>query len=189
MKEKVVLIGASTGGPGHLKNLLIDLPSELKVPIVIAQHMGDLFIPSFVDHFNNIIAPDVKQVDQEETLDGGGVYICKKNSIISSTNPLRIKEMDNVVTLYNPNVNVLFESAAILCHKVDVLAMLLTGIGDDGAVGLANIASSGGEVYGESEESAVVYGMPKKAKEFNPKLTMLGIDELKERLERFVDVV
>lgn len=165
MNKKLVLIGASTGGPGQLKSMLIDLPKDLKVPIVIAQHMGYMFIPSFIDHFDNMLKPPVTGFDDKMSLEKGGVYICRKNSFISTKESLYVSQCEeNVKTLYNPNVNILFNSATSICKSVDVLAILLTGIGDDGAVGLANIAKSGGEVFGESEESAIVYGMPKKLK-------------------------
>lgn len=189
MNKKLVLIGASTGGPGQLKSILMDLPKDLKVPIVIAQHMGSMFIPSFIDHFDNMLKPQVVGFDEKKILDKGGVYICKENSVISSYEPLIIEQCkDNITTLYNPNVNILFNSVVSMCDKINILAILLTGIGDDGALGLANIAKSGGTVFGESENSAIVYGMPKKAKELNPSLEMLHVNDIKTQLERFINV-
>lgn len=188
MYRKLVLIGASTGGPGQLKKMLIDLPKEIKVPIVIAQHMGYMFIPSFIEHFENMLKPPVSGFEGEEVLKGG-VYVCRKNSIISSYNPITLKELDESSTLYSPNVDLLFNSVVSMRNRIEVLAILLTGIGDDGAKGLLNISKSGGTVLAENEESAIVYGMPKKAKELNPSLEMLSLDSIKTRLERFVDVV
>ncbi len=188
MNKKLILIGASTGGPGQLKEILIDLPSDLKVPIVIAQHMGAIFISSFVDHFNNIIGPKVQSTDGKKDISEGGVYICRKSSVISSKHPLTLEEDAKVQTLYNPNINILFNSVTKFCKDVDVLAVLMTGIGDDGASGLYNIAQAGGKVYGEDEKSSIVYGMPKKAKEFNPELRMLSLKEIKNKIMSFIDV-
>lgn len=187
MREKLVLIGASTGGPGQLKKLFCDLKSDLKVPIIVAQHMGKVFIPSFVEHFKNSINAPIFGVDKAMTLNSGGIYICHQNIKITSTNPINIS-LSYDETIYNPNINILFNMQEALAKDLDILAILLTGIGDDGALGLANLAKFGASVVGESEESAIVYGMPKKAKELISSLDMLSIDEIKMKLQKFVDV-
>lgn len=190
MREKLVLIGASTGGPGHLKKLLIDLPECIDVPIVIAQHMGVMFIPSFVEQFQNELKAPTFALNEQRSLDRGGVYICEKNFTIKSSNPLRATPKDiNEKTLYNPNVDVLFNSAVKVCKDVEVMSILLTGIGNDGADGLKNLAKNGAYTIGESEKSAIVYGMPKKAKELNPELRMLELAQIKIELEKFLHVL
>lgn len=189
MKEKLVLIGASTGGPGHLKKILSDLPAWIDVPIIIAQHMGVMFIPSFVEQFQNELKAPTFSLKEQKTLDKGGVYICEKNFIIKSNNPLRAKPKESSEkTLYNPNIDILFNSATKLCKEVEIMSILLTGIGHDGADGLKNLAKNGAHTIGESEKSAIVYGMPKKAKELNPDLKMLELAQIKIELEKFLHV-
>lgn len=188
-KQKLVLIGASTGGPGHLKKLLLGLPKELSVPIVIAQHMGELFIPSFIQQFQSELQAPVFPLNATQNLEQGGIYICEHNIKIGTSLPLCAKTSKNEKTLYNPNVDILFSSAVSISKDVDILAILLTGIGHDGASGLAKLNQNGAMTIGESEESAIVFGMPKKAQELIPNLKMLDLDKIKIELERFTNVL
>lgn len=188
MKPKLVLIGASTGGPGHLKRILKDIPQDVKVPIIIAQHMGALFIPSFAQQFKSELNVAVFRVDTELRLDGGGVFICEKNTIVSKSLPLRVMpEPKQSQTTHNPNIDILFNSAVSLSEDVNILTILLTGIGADGALGMQALNKAGATCIGENEESSVVYGMPKRAKELIPNLNMLSLQEIKEKLEHFVN--
>ena len=183
------MIGASTGGPGHLKIILQDLSPSLNVPIVIAQHMNAVFIPSFAQQFKAELKAPVEMLSHKSSLQHGGVYICERNCLLSSNHSLSVS-FDNAPkdTLYNPCVDTLFHSVVDLCKEFDVLAILLTGIGNDGAEGLSRLKHAGATCIAEDEASAVVFGMPKKAKELIPDLTMLSINEIKVRLERFVNV-
>jgi two-component system chemotaxis response regulator CheB len=184
--KKLVLIGASTGGPGHLRTILAQLPPELKTPIVIAQHMNAIFIPSFVQQFRTELKTEVFNLNQPLHVNKGGIYICEKDCAFEPDLPLRIGFKNlRESTLYNPSIDNLFLSAVPLCKKVDVMAILLTGIGQDGALGLKALFEAGAKCYGENEESAVVYGMPKQAKEINPELKMLSLLEIKSVLQRF----
>ncbi|PAF54566.1 chemotaxis protein CheB [Helicobacter sp. 13S00482-2] len=184
-KSKLVLIGASTGGPGHLNRLLKDINNS-DVPIVIAQHMNTVFIPYFVSQFGRGINMEITEVSQRELL-SGKVFICSKTSVVSEDTPLSIIPKD-VASIYNPNINVLFHSAVHICGFIDVLAILLTGIGDDGAKGLFDLYRAGATCIAESEESAIVYGMPKKAKEINPDVNVMHLDNIRTRLESFLYV-
>ena len=85
-----------------------------------------------------------------------------------------------IPTIFNPNVNMLFSSALTACGFTSVLAVLMTGIGDDGAKGLHELYKAGAQCIGENERDCVVYGMPKRAKELNPRLDMGGIKDITE---------
>lgn len=185
MSDKLVLIGASTGGPGHLNKLLKGIKNN-HTPIVIAQHMNSIFVPYFVSQFQKEVDMKVHEVDKIYYLDDG-IYICNQTSMISENLPLSIKPIKSD-SIYNPNINTLFNSAITSCNFKDVLAILLTGIGDDGANGLFELYKAGAKCIGENEESAIVYGMPKKAKEINPNLLSLPLHKIKENLERFLYV-
>ncbi|QQF51612.1 CheB methylesterase domain-containing protein [Campylobacter fetus] len=187
MKPKLILIGASTGGPGHLKKLLFDLNLPKNTSVVIAQHMSSMFIHSFVTQFNQDINPDVELLDKKMHLENK-VYICEKNSVILNSQTLSANiDESKIVTTFNPNVNMLFNSAVPVCKYVSVMAILLTGIGDDGAVGLDKLYKAGAKCIAENEESAIVYGMPKRAKELNTKLETANLHDIKIKLERFIN--
>jgi len=184
--DKLVLIGASTGGPGHLRAILAPLPSTLKTPILIAQHMNAVFISSFVQQFKTELKAPVLNANQDLHVNNGGVYICERNCALSPSMPPKLCFDDpSEPTLYNPSIDHLFLSAVPLCKQVEILAILLTGIGYDGALGLQALHNAGAKCYGESEASAIVYGMPKRAKELIPELTMLPLSEIHSILQRF----
>ena len=189
MKKKVVLIGASTGGPGHLKKLLKDLPSNIKVPIVVAQHMSSVFIPSFVQQFKTELKSPVLRLHEDRQIEQGGVYICEKNCVFSNKRGIHVSfSLAPAQTLYNPSIDALFASATCLCDDYEVLSIILTGIGHDGASGMVDLQRNGARCIAESEESAVVFGMPKKAQEIVPNVKVLSLDRIKRELEEFVNV-
>lgn len=186
INNKLVLIGASTGGPGHLRTILSSLQPTLQTPIIIAQHMNAVFISSFVQQFKTELDAPVLNANHALHVNQGGVYICESNCALSPNLPLKLRFNDPCEpTLYNPSVDHLFLSAVPLCKEMDVMAILLTGIGHDGALGLKALYEAGAKCYGESEQSAIVYGMPKRAKELIPELTMLPLSELHSVLQRF----
>ncbi|PAF52422.1 CheB methylesterase domain-containing protein [Helicobacter sp. 13S00477-4] len=183
--SKIVLIGASTGGPGHLTKLLKGI-SKNNAPIIIAQHMNEVFVPYFVSQFKREMSIDVVEVGDKEYLKNA-IFICDKTSVLSVKEPFFIKPQETQ-SIYNPDINILFQSAVNLCEYADILAILLTGIGEDGAKGLFELYRHGAVCIAESEESAIVYGMPKRAREINPNVNVLPLDKIRERLERFLNV-
>jgi chemotaxis response regulator protein-glutamate methylesterase 1 len=188
LKQKLVLVGASTGGPGHLKRLFKGL--ELNgASVVIAQHMSLMFIPSFITQFNKDCVADVIMLNGTIQLKSC-IYVCEKNSEILPQSPLTASICNPMKeTTFNPNVDILFYSGVKVCKIADVMAILLTGIGDDGARGLNELYKAGANCIAENEESAIVYGMPKRAKEINTNLKSYNIDEIRVQLERFLNVL
>lgn len=184
-KSKLVLIGASTGGPGHLNKLLKGI-KNFHAPIIIAQHMNSVFVPYFVAQFGREMEMEITEVSKKERL-SGKVFVCSKTSTLSEDTPLTLLPQD-IDSIYNPNINILFQSAVNICGFVDVLAILLTGIGDDGAKGLFDLYKAGASCIAESEESAIVYGMPKKAKEINPDVNVMNLSNIRSKLESFLYV-
>ncbi|MCD8213237.1 MAG: CheB methylesterase domain-containing protein [Campylobacter sp.] len=186
MIQKLVLIGASTGGPGHIKKLLknIDLKGAC---IVIAQHMNKMFISSFAAQIGRECEIDVEILSDTTTLKNK-VYVCEQNFTICDSLPLSAKPNTQAKTIYTPNVDLLFSSCTNVCKSVKVMAILLTGIGDDGASGLNDLYKAGAKCIAESEESAIVYGMPKRARELNPNLKSLNLFAVRKELEDFLNV-
>jgi len=160
----VVLIGVSTGGPPALQAILSALPENFPVPILIVQHMPTGFTASLAERLNRICQINVKEAEDGEIALAGKAYIAPGGSHIKlcrSGEELQIRldsQPDN--TLHKPSVDVLFESAAKACGS-KTLAFVLTGMGKDGAVGAVDIKKAGGRVVVESEETSVVFGMPK----------------------------
>ncbi len=186
MKKKIILIGASTGGPGHLKKILSNLPSDFNTPIVIAQHMNPIFITSFVKQFDDELPFNFFLVNSINNVDSSSIYICGTHCEFQKQgSSLKLQSATNVVSYYNPSVNNLFQSAVKLTNSYDILAVLLTGIGQDGAEGLDALECAGASCIAESEDSAIVFGMPKKAAEMNSKIKVMHLDSIISYIKKF----
>jgi two-component system chemotaxis response regulator CheB len=163
---ELLAIGCSTGGPKALQDLLPALPRNLPVPCLIVQHMPGTFTRAFADRLNGICQVEVKEAEHGETARPGVVYIAPgghhmlyrqrglAGSIELSAEPAS--------TLHRPSVDVLFQSIADHSSR-QVLAMILTGMGNDGARGMVALKAKGAHTLAEAEESCVVYGMPRAA--------------------------
>ncbi|WP_267523219.1 CheB methylesterase domain-containing protein [Campylobacter sp. MG1] len=180
--RKVILIGASTGGPGHIKYLLQNLDLNNSV-VVIAQHMQASFLPSYANQLNKECLSEVVLLENPCFLDDKKIYICQHNTELFSN--LRAN-FNNGVFPFCPNVDLLFNSASKLTKDYEILAILLTGIGDDGAKGLFELYKKGAKCIGESEKSCIVYGMPKRAYELNNNLLQLDINNIRKEILAFV---
>ena len=181
---KIILIGSSTGGPKQLKFLLKDM--ELKdTCVVIAQHMSVNFISSFVNQFNKEALAEVVMANDKEVLQNGKIYICQQNTILSGALNIFLNFSEEC-TNFKPNVDLLFKSAQDLSKTNKIIAVLLTGMGDDGAKGLFDLYQVGVKCLCENEKDSIVYGMPKKAKQLNPELKQMSLLEIKNELIKFV---
>ena len=185
--QKIILIGSSTGGPGHLQKIVSSLPSSFNAIIVIAQHMGFEYLQSFASRLNNCSALTVNLAHDTTWLENANVYICEKNSVFESMDD-RVKLLTHEglnLDHYNPDINQLFSSAAKLCNKYKIMAIILTGIGDDGANAMLELSKCGASVIAESQESAIVYGMPMRAKELVKNIDVLSLDEIIYAIKEF----
>ena len=186
IKEKIILIGASTGGPGHLKKILSNLRSSFSTPIVIAQHMNPVFITSFVKQFDDELSFNFFLADSRHDIEHSTMHICATHcELHKRENYLKLESISGVNSHYNPSVDHLFYSGVKLCKEYDVLAVLLTGIGHDGAAGLSELQNAGATCIAESEESAIVYGMPKKAAELNASIKVMNLNDIIKYIKRF----
>jgi two-component system chemotaxis response regulator CheB len=161
---EIVLVGVSTGGPPALQQILSEIPLSFPVPILIVQHMPTGFTASLAERLDRICPVGVKEAVDGEIARAGKAYIAPGGSqmkLCRSGEELQIK-LDSTPddTLHKPSVDVLFESAARVCGS-KTLAFVLTGMGKDGALGARAIKKAGGRVVVESEETSVVFGMPK----------------------------
>ncbi len=185
--QRIILIGSSTGGPGHLQKIVSSLPSSFNAIIVIAQHMGFEYLQSFALRLNNCSSLSVNLAHDTTWLENANVYICEKNCVFESVDD-RVKLLTQEglnLYHYNPDINQLFSSATKLCSKYKIMAIILTGIGDDGASAMLELSKCGASVIAESQASAIVYGMPMRAKELVKNIDVLSLDEIIHAIKEF----
>ncbi|MGJ4951991.1 protein-glutamate methylesterase/protein-glutamine glutaminase [Bradyrhizobium sp. HKCCYLS20291] len=165
--EKIIAIGASTGGVEALQELLTAFPSNAPA-IVIAQHMPAVFTASFAARLNQLCAVTVKQADGGERVLPGHVYIAPGGYHLelarNGANYVCRVHDEPAVSGHRPSVDVLFRSVAHAAGP-NAIGIILTGMGRDGALGLLQMRSAGAPTIGQDEASCVVYGMPKAARE------------------------
>ncbi len=164
-KEKgVVVIGVSTGGPRTLEDVLPALPADYPYPVLVAQHMPRSFTRPFAERLNKLCMMSVTEVDRPMTVEPGRIYIARGGSDMVLTRrggrSTVISKPENPSFLWHPSVEVLGRSVLEHYNPADVIAVMLTGMGHDGADAFAEIKKRGGRTIAESEESAVVFGMP-----------------------------
>jgi two-component system chemotaxis response regulator CheB len=163
----ILVIGASTGGPTAIENLLSHFPADIDIPVVIAQHMPERFLETFSARLNGRSNILVKLAQKDEKLAGGVVYITPGNinTVIEKIhqNEYLIRFTDEKYVASNfPSIDCLLQSVAI-SHGAKSMAIILSGMGTDGAQGLAAVKQNGGCTIVQDESSSVVYGMPKAA--------------------------
>jgi two-component system, chemotaxis family, protein-glutamate methylesterase/glutaminase len=184
--SKVVAIGISTGGPQALEFLLAQLPPDFPGAIVVVQHMPEGFTDMFARRLDELCSLRVKEAQSGDMLQAGRVLICP------GSRHMKVKRLamgDLVVLNEEPRVNGHRPSVDVLFHSVAeefgplAIAALMTGMGDDGAEGLGAIKKAGGMTIAQSEESCVVYGMPRVAIERGYAMRVVPLDGLSSTLQ------
>lgn len=162
-----VVIGSSTGGPTAIETVVSKLPSNMAIPVFIAQHMPENFIPSFVQRLNKISPLEVVLGTDNLKVTPGIVIIApggsnmivrknKNNEVVISFSNKKYKEFNF------PSVDALMESVAEV-YGERTIGAVLTGMGKDGTLGIKKIKEKGGYTIAQDEKSSVVFGMPKEA--------------------------
>lgn len=161
--KKLVAIGASTGGPQALQNVITHLPADLPCGVVVVQHMPPGFTKALAGRLNSISQITVKEAENDEIIKAGHVYIAPGNyhmRIKDEGSLRRIKlGQDPPVGNHRPAVNVMYDSVAPLGSKL--VAVIMTGMGCDGLDGMKKIKAAGGFSIAQDKATCVVYGMPK----------------------------
>ena len=163
--EKVVAIGASTGGTEALKVLLETLPADTP-GIVIVQHMPEMFTRAFANRLDTLCAITVKEAESNDTVLRGRALIAPGNHHLllkrsGARYYVEIKE-GPLVCRHRPSVDVLFRSAARYAGQ-NAVGVILTGMGDDGARGMLEMKQAGAKTIAQDEATCVVFGMPNEA--------------------------
>ena len=189
----LVVIGVSTGGPKTLSSIIPKLPGDLDCPVLIVQHMPPKFTASLAQHLEKESALTVKEAECGEPVLPGNVYLAPggyhmmlKASALKTENEWII-ELNNQppVNSCRPSVDVLFESVASAA-KCPVLAVILTGMGEDGANGLETLKKGICYCLSQSRATCVVYGMPHAVKSRGLSDEVLDTEQFAERITELV---
>ncbi|MFX0024034.1 MAG: chemotaxis-specific protein-glutamate methyltransferase CheB [Candidatus Hermodarchaeota archaeon] len=183
-----IVIGTSTGGPRTLKSILKEIPENFDSPILIVQHLDPYFMKELSKSLNQVCKIEIKIPENGEEIQPGIAYLSpggKHMKVVRKNNIPFIKIFKGEpVNFCIPSVDVLFFSAAKV-YKNQILGILLTGLGDDGAAGLEAIKKEGGKTIAESEQTCVVYGMPKAAVKRGAANLIVPNYEIKDHMMNF----
>ncbi|AJY43531.1 chemotaxis response regulator protein-glutamate methylesterase [Burkholderia humptydooensis] len=172
--EKLIIVGASTGGTEAIREVLTPLPPDAPA-VLIAQHMPPGFTRSFAQRLNGLCRISVKEAEHGERVLPGHAYIAPGHAHLllarSGANYIAHLSDDPPVNRHRPSVDVLFRSAAQHAGK-NALGVILTGMGRDGAAGLLEMKKAGAYTFAQDEVSCVVFGMPREA------IAMGGVDDV-----------
>ena len=185
--ERIICIGASTGGTQSLQSILEVLPANCP-GIVVVQHMPEKFTAAFANRLDGLCAMTVKEAKDGDTILPGHVLIAPGNHHMllqrsGARYYVSIKD-GPLVSRHRPSVDVLFRSAAHAAGS-NAVGIIMTGMGDDGAKGLLEMRNAGAHTIAQDEESCVVFGMPKEAIALGAAELVLSLDSLPSHIVRF----
>ena len=186
---EIVAIGASTGGPQALQDLLPQLPADLSVGVIIVQHMPPGFTGPLAKRLNTISDIDVREAEHGDLVQAGKVYIAPAGQHITierqgSNIDLKIKiclSPHPLGTLHTPSADVMMASVAEVFGRY-CCGIILTGMGTDGLEGMTAIHHVGGITIGQDEASSVVYGMPRACAERGILQSIVSLSEMKAQI-------
>lgn len=182
----LIAIGCSTGGPPALQHLFQSLPL-LPLPIVVAQHMPAHFTKLFAERIDRLTEYEVKEAEDGERLEAGTVYVAPggmQMEVACSDGALRAHVVvPDAKQLYAPSVDRLFESASECCAD-RMIAVIMTGMGDDGSDAIRRVRDRGGKTIAESPDTAIIFGMPNQAIKTGAVEQVLPLNEIAGAIER-----
>ncbi|MBI5633962.1 MAG: chemotaxis-specific protein-glutamate methyltransferase CheB [Nitrospirae bacterium] len=176
--DQIVAIASSTGGPGALSVILSNLPEKFPVPIVIAQHISDGFVNGMVGWLRTLSRVELKMAMHGEYLKPGTAYFCP------SENHMQIDRSKKIIfverharDIYRPSCDILLSSVAESFGR-KAIGVILTGMGNDGVVGITKIREAGGWTIAQDEHTSIVFGMPRLAVESGGIDTVLPLEAI-----------
>ena len=182
--RKLILIGASTGGTEAIREVLQRLPGNLP-PIAIVQHIPATFSRAFADRLNSLCQMEVREAKDGDEFRPGLALVAPGNFhlLVQRVGARYVARVTTgpMVWHQRPAVDLLFKSA-VECAAPHTVATLLTGMGKDGAEGLLQLRQRGARTFAQSEESCVVYGMPRAANELGAAERMVPLDRMHEAI-------
>ncbi len=185
-KIDAVVIGASTGGPKALQEVLTKLPGNLGVPVLVVQHMPEGFTKVFAERLDKICNLKVVEAADGMHIEKNTIYIAKGGLHMKVNNGKNIN-LDNDPAIWGvrPAVDKLFDSA-IRVYGANLLSVILTGMGRDGADGTKNIKDNGGITISEDKSTCTIYGMPKAAYETGKVDLVVPLNKIAEKIIEIV---
>ena len=184
---ELVVVGCSTGGPPALQHLFQALP-RLPVPFVVAQHMPPTFTRLFAERVNKLTPFEVREGRDVEMIEPGIVYIAPggmQSEVRRIPEGLQLRVFPaGTSDLYAPSVDRLFKTASAAC-KERLVAVIMTGMGDDGADAIREVKERGGKTIAESAESAIIFGMPSEAIKTGAVDQVLALSGIPEAVRKF----
>lgn len=184
-RKRMVVIGASTGGPMAVANILSAIPAGIQAAIMIVQHMGPEFIPSFAERLRWISPLEIAIAGEGDAIYPGRLLVAPGgcNATIVKNRKASKVRLNRTPSPHGelPSIDLAMESAARV-FGADVLGVLLSGMGSDGAKGMKAIKEAGGDTIAEDEASCVVFGMPRAAIELGCVDEVLPLDRIAERI-------
>lgn len=178
--NKIIAIGASTGGTEALREILEKMPPN-SPPIIIVQHMPAHFTKSFAKRLNELCAIEVKEAEDREILSPGKALIAPGNMHmeLSRSGAVYYVKLNQGPTVYHqrPSVEILFNSAAKYAGR-NAVGVILTGMGKDGAAGLLQMKNEGAYTIAQDEKSCVVFGMPREAIELGAVCKVVSLNNI-----------
>jgi len=183
--KKIVVIGASTGGPSALEKLLCELPEHIGVPVIVIQHMPGTFTTSFSRRLSNLCGILITEAQEGEMILVDHVYIVPGNHhfFFEGSGP-RVRLLDESFGL-SPSIDMGMISA-VDHFGPGVIGVILTGMGQDGLIGAKAIKQLGGRVIAESKESAMIFGMPREVAEAGFADAILPLDKIPAKILEFL---
>lgn len=185
-KIDAVVIGASTGGPKALQQVLTKLPANLNVPVFVVQHMPEGFTKVFAERLNKVCNLNVTEAEDGMSINRNTIYIAKGGSHMIIDSSIRVSlNKEPSIWGVRPAVDKLFESASKV-YGGNLLSVVLTGMGKDGAEGSKRIKDCGGITISEDKSTCTIYGMPKAAYETGKIDLVLPLDQISNKITEIV---
>ena len=186
LPKKLVLIGASTGGPGQIEKIVRSLPVLSDTVVLIAQHMSIDFIPSFTKRLKEFSINTVSMANDNALIESGNIYLCHgMTSAKRDGYGFKFQVESSKQYKYNPDINTLFNSFVHFAQDIEILGVILTGIGDDGVQGCKELALRGVRTITQDENSAIVDGMPSRARKEIQNIEIADTQEIQEKIRSF----
>jgi len=183
---QLILIGVSTGGPGTVEEIITSLPKDFPLPIIVAQHMPARFTKVFAERLNKCADIEVTELNTPTVLQKSQVIIAKGDAdvkVIKRAGKLYVRSVPaSERYLWHPSVECLVQSATDICDPESIICVQLTGMGNDGAKEMAYLYKHGAKTIAESEETAVVYGMPRELVDLDGAECILPSYEIAKKL-------
>ena len=188
----IIGIGTSTGGPRALQEVITKMPENLPAAVFVVQHMPPVFTKSLADRLNALSMVTVKEAENRERVKANCVYIAPGDyhmAVVDSGKGYYeiLLNQSSLVNGHRPSVDVMLDSLSKLKGE-DIIAVIMTGMGSDGARGVKKVKNTGGITIAQNEETCVVYGMPKAAIATNAIDAIVPLKDITKTVLRYMGV-